>query len=127
MRRPGSVEDAELSRLVSCSAIAQKMGKVELWVCNGAGKSRSPLGCPLGVGSDPSNFRAYNAVLAFLDSTLRNSSRSPGNFKIIRELTEHTPLELCAQSLITSIKAMYCLNGNGVVGSTERGARERVR
>jgi len=30
------------------------------------------------IGSDPGNLRAYNAVLAFVDSTLRNSSRSPG-------------------------------------------------
>ena len=64
MRRPGRVEDAELSRLVSCSAIAQKMGKVELWVFNGAGKPYNAQKARIGSDSE-SNLRAYNVVLAF--------------------------------------------------------------
>lgn len=53
MRRPGRVEDAELSRLVSCSAIAQKMGKVELWVFNGAGNPSKQESEPIRATREP--------------------------------------------------------------------------
>lgn len=42
-----------------------KMGKVELWVSNGAGKPSKAPPSTTRIGSDPSNLRAYNAVLAF--------------------------------------------------------------
>lgn len=100
-------ERRELWRLVSCSAIAPKLGKVELWVCNGGGETSKAQKAR--IGSDPSNLRAYNAVLAFVDSTLRNSPRSPENSMSSRSTLRWEELR-CAPNLWNRARRRYIVS-----------------
>jgi hypothetical protein len=94
-------ERRELWRLVSCSAIAPKLGKVELWVCNGGGETSKAQKAR--IGSDPSNLRAYNAVFGFWLTVHFETAHGVRRTLYPGELTEHTPLQgalLCDQSII---------------------------
>ena len=71
-------EEQSSRGLSAVRALDKKTGKVELWALKRRGENkRIRVG-----GTDPSNFRAYNAVLAFCDSTLKR------NFKQLTESGE---------------------------------------